>query len=130
MVMRSDEPPYSFRNLAEVYKASAPHGEDHPNGDLLKDGHFYGKHEIGVNRHAETMVFHAKLVQNKYWDIAVDRNYPFESKWAAQDVDDNEINDMHERVVEELIAKLSGVPVKPAPVPAPKVSARRLRAKK
>lgn len=67
-----------------------------------------GFHKIGLNRFYETMAFVAKL-DGIYWDADVTKGVGFESKWAVRDISptsDQEANDMHESVVEEISQKL------------------------
>lgn len=64
--------------------------------------------EIGLKRFYETMAFAAKL-DGIYWDADVTKEVVFDSKWAVRDVgptSDQEANDMHESVVEEISQKL------------------------
>ncbi len=64
--------------------------------------------EIGLDRYYETMVFHAKREQDRYWDADVTRRIDFDSPWAISEVDaDDKANDMHEKVVEEFIDKFN-----------------------
>jgi hypothetical protein len=63
--------------------------------------------EIGINRHFETMAFHATLEHNRYWEADVNRQISFESPWSIAELDaENEANDMHEAVVDEITAEL------------------------
>ena len=65
---------------------------------------------IGVgNRYYETMAFKGSLDKDGYIDANVSEPIDFESNWAINDIkDDSEqrANDMHEKVVEELIKKI------------------------
>lgn len=61
--------------------------------------------QIGYNRFAETMAFYAKK-DGKYWDADVSREYTIDSPWTLNSLDDQEANDMHEAVVEEIMRKL------------------------
>ncbi len=63
---------------------------------------------IGLDRHFETMAFHAEEVEGgRYWDANVTRKVPFEAEWAITEVDaDDKANDMHETVVKELSKRL------------------------
>lgn len=64
--------------------------------------------QIGYNRFYETMAFVAKL-DGVYWDADVTKQVSFASKWAVRDISstsDQEANDMHESVVEEISQKL------------------------
>jgi len=57
---------------------------------------------IGLNRHFETMAFHAKY-DGRYWDADVKREVTFLSPWAIKEIDADDIaNDQHEKVVEEI----------------------------
>lgn len=63
--------------------------------------------EVGLNRHFETMAFHAKW-DGRYWDADVHREVEFDSPWAIEEVDaDDRANDMHEAVVEEITGRLT-----------------------
>lgn len=72
---------------------------------------------IGSNRYYETMAFKAKKVREKendknfYWDADVTKQIDFDSNWALNECEfysDQKANDMHEKVVEELINKIKG----------------------
>lgn len=55
----------------------------------------------------ETMVFKAELVDGKYWDANVSEQISFDSPWSlGVEANDNDINNMHETVVEELSKKI------------------------
>jgi hypothetical protein len=60
--------------------------------------------EIGASgRMFETMAFHAKYDQGRYWDADVQRPVYFGSEWSINKEDaDDEANDMHENVVHEI----------------------------
>lgn len=63
---------------------------------------------IGLGRYYETMVFEAKK-NGVYWDADVRKEIDFESEWVLNECDfnsDQKANDMHEKVVEELIKKI------------------------
>lgn len=71
---------------------------------------------IGADRWYETMVFEAKL-QNGYWDADVSKQiYPeqdcgiygvsWEQVLAEHPCPDNDANDIHERIVEEMIERI------------------------
>ena len=63
--------------------------------------------EIGINRHFETMAFHATLEHKRYWEADVNRQISFESPWSIAELDaDDKANDMHEAVVDEITAEL------------------------
>lgn len=66
--------------------------------------------EIGAyGRMFETMAFHARREQNRYWDADVSRQISFESEWAINHADaDDEANIMHDRVVDEISGQLKG----------------------
>lgn len=60
---------------------------------------------IGLNRHYETMAFHAS--DDKYQDADVSKQISFESDWAIAELDaELEANEMHERVVAEITERL------------------------
>jgi hypothetical protein len=62
---------------------------------------------IGLDRHFETMAFHAAF-DGRYWDADVSREVIFQSPWAIAEVDaDDRANDQHEAVVSEISAKLA-----------------------
>lgn len=71
---------------------------------------------IGANRWYETMVFEAKL-QHGYWDIDVEKQIYPEQDWGIwgetweeviekYPLVDNNANDMHEQIVNEMIEKI------------------------
>ncbi|MEN6292594.1 MAG: hypothetical protein ABFD07_11345 [Methanobacterium sp.] len=63
--------------------------------------------EVGHNRYYETMAFHAQRVDDRYWDADIQRPVNFESPWAISELNaDDEANDMHEAVVDEIIIML------------------------
>lgn len=69
-----------------------------------KDNNSY--ETIGINRYYETMAFHAKF-DEKFWDADVHKQINFDSPWAIDKLDaENEANDMHEKVVDEITKKL------------------------
>lgn len=62
---------------------------------------------VGLDRNFETMAFHAKRHDGRYWDADVSRQISFESNWAISEIDaDDRANDMHEEVVREITIKL------------------------
>lgn len=64
--------------------------------------------EIGLDRHYETMAFEARY-DAPYWEANVEKEIDFESTWAIYGVDmysDQKANEMHEKVVEELMQKI------------------------
>lgn len=81
--------------------------------------YMYGRREmetIGAYRYYETMAFEA-LKCNGYWDADVSHEIEFDSPWGlfAENLEefckkyphsDNDANDMHEKVVQELIKKI------------------------
>ena len=61
------------------------------------------------NRYYETMAFVGKEIEKGYIDAVVSQPIDFESNWAINDIkDDSEqrANDMHEKVVAELMLKI------------------------
>jgi len=61
---------------------------------------------VGHNRHFETRAFHAKH-DGRYWDADVNSEVEFSSPWAIAELDaDDRANEMHEAVVQELMAKM------------------------
>jgi len=61
---------------------------------------------IACNRYYETMAFAGER-QGKYIDANVSRRVHFDSPWCIAELDgDDQANDMHEAVVEELRLKL------------------------
>jgi hypothetical protein len=57
---------------------------------------------VGLDRHFETMVFHAAY-DGRYWDADVSREVSFESPWMVREVDADDIaNDQHDAVVAEI----------------------------
>jgi hypothetical protein len=72
-------------------------------GRMELDGKF---EEIGIDRHYETMAFHARK-DGRFWDADVSRQFSFDSEWSVQEIDaEDKANDMHEAVVSELTDKL------------------------
>lgn len=75
-----------------------------------------GFETIGLGRYYETMAFEAKPVKNKegiiiYYDTDVEKQIDFDSNWAISDCNfetDKYANEMHDKVVEELIKKIKG----------------------
>ena len=73
-----------------------------------------GFETIGLNRYYETMVFEAKPIKNEkgdiiYYDANVEKQIGFDSDWAIDNCDfeaDKQANEMHDKVVEELINKI------------------------
>ena len=62
--------------------------------------------QIGCDRYYETMAFAGEW-QGKYIDANVSREVDFNSPWCIAELDgDDQANDMHEAVVEELRLKL------------------------
>ena len=65
--------------------------------------------EIGVDRYYETKAFHSNKKDSLYHDIDVEREINFSSQWAIDSAGkDNEANEMHEKVVAEISARLLG----------------------
>ena len=64
---------------------------------------------IGLNRYYETMVWRA-YKDSGYWEInQAEGDISFDSKWAIDNVErgsDNEANDMHEAIVNEIELKI------------------------
>ena len=69
----------------------------------------YITEKISGDRYYETMVFHAKLVQDIYWDADIQKPITFNSQWRITKLkftSDMEANIMHENVVSEIIEGL------------------------
>lgn len=62
--------------------------------------------EVGPGRYYETMAFFSNSDDLTYHDANVSQNINFDSKCYLCLFDDNQANDMHENVVEELTNKL------------------------
>ena len=65
---------------------------------------------IGLGRYYETMAFETQK-NGIYWDANVEKQIDFDSNWALNECDfnsDQRANDMHDKVVEELIEKIKG----------------------
>lgn len=59
--------------------------------------------EVGLDRNFETMAFHAKHVDDRYWDADVGRQVDFDSPWSISEIDADDVaNDQHEIVVDEI----------------------------
>ena len=71
---------------------------------------------IGYNRYYETMVFEANYLDTKYYDIDVTSQIiSFNNNWCINKIDaDNEANEMHENVVNEISQMLidNKIPIK------------------
>ena len=69
-----------------------------------------GEYEIiGHNRYYETMAFHSDKNDKRYHDMDVSRQVYFDSDWQINELDaDDKANDMHEKVVYEIIKGLLG----------------------
>lgn len=66
--------------------------------------------QIGWERYYETMAFEAQK-NGVYWDANVERQIDFDSNWAVNECNfnsDQKANEMHDKVVEELIEKIKG----------------------
>ena len=64
------------------------------------------RQKIGFNRYFETMAFYAKF-DDPYWDADVNKQFSFISNWSlGKKAKDNDANNMHERVVDEITRKL------------------------
>ena len=62
---------------------------------------------IGVERYFETMAFHA-MFEDPYWDADVSKQISFDSNWSLdENANDNDANDMHETVVEEISRRMA-----------------------
>ncbi len=65
-----------------------------------------GFEQIGYNRYYETMAFAGEW-QGKYIDANVSREVDFDSPWSIAEFNaDDQANDMHEAVVQELRDKM------------------------
>ena len=65
---------------------------------------------VGLGRYYETMAFEGQI-EGDYIDIKPSRHVDFKSNWAIADCEyDSELraNEMHDKVVEELIEKIKG----------------------
>lgn len=76
-------------------------------GAMYTDGKLQ---EIGCNRHYETIAFYVDENSGEYKDADVSKEVYFDSPWALKwhkdGYIDNEANEMHEKVVEELTKKM------------------------
>lgn len=62
---------------------------------------------IGHNRYYETMVFHAKPFDTRYYDADVSNGISFSSPWSINIIDADDLaNNMHEVVVQEITTGL------------------------
>lgn len=63
---------------------------------------------IGLDRYYETMAFEAQL-EGKYWEADVTKEVDFHSPWRINEINDNtdnEANEMHETIVQEIALEL------------------------
>ena len=75
-----------------------------------------GFETIGLGRYYETMAFEAEPIKNEegvviYYDADVEKQIDFDGNWAINDCSfetDKYANEMHDKVVEELIKKIKG----------------------
>ena len=66
-----------------------------------------GWETIGVDRHYETMAFHADYSDTRYHDADVSKQISFDSEWAISEVDaDDRANGMHDTAVKEICKRL------------------------
>lgn len=91
-----------------------------PQSDIIKKYPKFssknGFETVGLNRYYETMAFEAKPITNQkgniiYYDADFTKEIYFDSKWAISDCNfetDKQANEMHDKVVEELIKKIKG----------------------
>lgn len=64
-------------------------------------------HPTGASCYYETMAFHSDPNDDQYHDADVSRQVDFDSSWAIYEKEkDNEANDMHDKVVREIMRKL------------------------
>lgn len=62
--------------------------------------------EVGLDRHFETMAFHAKH-DGRYWDADVRKQIDFGLPWSIETLDADDLaNDMHESIVAEISRRL------------------------
>ena len=72
-------------------------------GEMLQDVNKRKYDTRGVGRNYETMAFHSDPKDTKYNDADVSRRVSFDSEWQIKELGkDNEANDMHENVVDEI----------------------------
>jgi len=65
--------------------------------------------EIGCDRYYETMAFEAEN-RNGFVEINVEKEVNFSNEWAIEEpFKDNEANEMHENVVQEIINKIKKI---------------------
>lgn len=63
--------------------------------------------QVGYRRYYETMVFYSVAEDNEYHDADVQRQIRIDGKWCIeQPGKDNEANDMHEAVVQEITERM------------------------
>ena len=66
-----------------------------------------GLEQVGLGRYYETMAFFSKADDDRYHDADVSKQISFDSDWAISEQDaDDEANEMHDIVVEELSRKM------------------------
>jgi hypothetical protein len=72
--------------------------------------------KVGLDRYFETMAFLSDPNDTRYHDANVEQEVSFDSPWAIAEADaDDRANDMHEAVVDELVARLEDGEVFPTP---------------
>lgn len=82
-------------------------GNYQPHGKINKKDKF--ENTIGCDRYYETMVFEAKK-RGVYWEADVMKEVNFKSNWALDELEeetDLKADKMHEKVVKEIIKKIT-----------------------
>lgn len=75
-------------------------------GNMWTDDEDKNPKEIGYNRHYETMAFFGVKIEG-FIEANVERQINFDSEWCiSEPFKDNEANEMHENVVQELMRKI------------------------
>lgn len=81
-----------------------------PANEYSLDKNKNGFTTIGLWRYYETMAFEAQK-NGIYWDANVEKQIDFDSNWSLDECNfnsDQKANEMHDKVVEELIEKIKG----------------------
>ena len=76
-------------------------------GLMVKLGKVQGFDTVGHNRYFETMAFHTEAEDKRFYDADVCQEVAFNADWSISEIDaDDKANDMHEAVVDEIMAGL------------------------